>query len=46
MFDHIYSQRKFSTIDSLANKIKIFFKTYSANRHKMSIMTPIFHFNP
>jgi hypothetical protein len=46
MFDRIYSQRKYTNLDILANKIKLFFKTYSINRHKMAVMTPIFHFNP
>ena len=46
MFDHIYSTRQYTTLTDLASRIKIFFKHYSQNRHKMSTMTPIFHFNP
>lgn len=46
MFDNIYCTRQYTTIDALADKIKIFFRHYSDNRHKMAIMTPIFHFNP
>lgn len=46
MFDHIYSTRQYSTVAELAYKVKVFFKHYSQNRHKMATMTPIFHFNP
>jgi len=46
MFDRLYDMRMFATVEILAQKIKTFFIHYSQNRHKMSTMTPIIHFNP
>ena len=45
MFDKVYSMYLYKPND-LAEKIKRFFHFYSINRHKMTTVTPSFHYDP
>jgi NAD+ synthase (glutamine-hydrolysing) len=44
-FDKVHGMQLFET-EVLAEKIKRFFKFYGINRHKMTIITPSFYYDP
>lgn len=46
MFEHLYEEEAFKDIKKLATQIKKFFRFYGQNRHKMTVITPAFHYNP
>ena len=46
MFYSIYTAHYGYKAQDLADKIKHFYRTYSMNRHKMSSITPGFHYEP
>ena len=46
MFDRMIYKDYYEDIEELATKIKRFFTQYSLNRHKSSVLPPIFHYNP
>ena len=42
--NHLICSRKDScTPEEVANKVKLFFRYYSINRHKMTVLTPSYH---
>ena len=45
MFDKVHGMQIFET-ELLAEKIKKFHRFYGQNRHKMTIITPSFHYDP
>ncbi len=46
MFDKLLSERNFKDAQKLAEKVKKFFIYYGMNRHKMTTITPSFHYDP
>jgi len=40
---HQWSNRQNMTPEEVANKVKLFFRFYSINRHKMTVLTPSYH---
>lgn len=44
MFNTIFSAHYGYTAVALAEKIKHFFRTYAMNRHKVTTITPGFHY--
>lgn len=46
MFETIIGSEYNVDPQKVADKIKLFFTHYSSNRHKVSSLTPIFHYNP
>ena len=46
MFDRVHYKKMYKDIRTLALKIKIFFRYYSANRHKVTTLPPTFHYEP
>jgi NAD+ synthase (glutamine-hydrolysing) len=45
MFDKVLGSELYE-VNVLAEKIKRFFKFYGMNRHKMTIITPAFYYDP
>lgn len=46
MFERLLAQRKFADAKDLAKKVKKFFVNYGQNRHKVTTLTPSFHYDP
>jgi NAD+ synthase (glutamine-hydrolysing) len=47
MFNEIHSSGAWQIdVRTLAEKVKHFFRCYANNRHKITVLTPAFHFNP
>lgn len=44
MFEKVCKARRDLTLEEVGHKVKHFFKYYSINRHKMTVVTPGFHF--
>ena len=40
---HQWSTREGMTPEVIASKVKLFFRFYSINRHKMTVLTPSYH---
>ena len=40
---HQWSNRQNMTPEEVATKVKLFFRFYSINRHKMTVLTPSYH---
>jgi NAD+ synthase (glutamine-hydrolysing) len=43
MFNRLVHEWEEIPVSSVAEKVKLFFKTYSMNRHKMTTLTPSYH---
>ena len=46
MFEYLYELEEYKDIKKLGVQLKKFFKYYGMNRHKMTTVTPSFHYNP
>lgn len=44
MFERVCKARRDLTLEQVSYKIKHFFKFYGINRHKMTVVTPGFHY--
>merc|ERR1719373_1016057 len=40
---HLWGRQRQLTPTEVANKVKLFFRYYSINRHKMTTLTPSYH---
>ncbi len=46
MFDRLASKNTYPDVEELGDRIKKFFRFYGINRHKLTTITPSFHYNP
>jgi len=46
MFDRMVYKNSYGDVEELARKVKLFFTTYSKNRHKATTLPPSFFYDP